>query len=141
MARSIWPVEVADWISRWTALLHETNGWRLSLLLGGMLFARGRLTVASWLRAGELGLHVLDRLLAGLRGEIGGNALLQSVDLRAGVGIGSVGGDGGVDRDVLQLVAQRFLVGARAILHVDRLIDARNGRTACGTGAVLASVP
>lgn len=55
MARSIWPAEVALWISHWTALLHETNGWRLSLLLGGMLFARGRLTVASWLRGGELG--------------------------------------------------------------------------------------
>src|SRR6266568_1226350 len=55
MARSTWPTEVALWISHWTALLHETNGWRLSLLLGGMLFARGRMTVASWLRAGELG--------------------------------------------------------------------------------------
>jgi DDE superfamily endonuclease len=55
MARSTWPAEVALWISHWTALLHETNGWRLSLLLSGMLFARGRLTVASWLRAGELG--------------------------------------------------------------------------------------
>jgi DDE superfamily endonuclease len=55
MARSTWPAEVALWISHGTALLHETNGWRLSLLLGGMLFARGRLTVASWLRAGELG--------------------------------------------------------------------------------------
>src|SRR5438445_12947109 len=55
MARSTWPTEVALWISHWTALLHETNGWRLSLLLGGMLFARGRMTVASGLRAGELG--------------------------------------------------------------------------------------
>jgi hypothetical protein len=50
-----WPVEMALWISHCTALLHQTNGWRLSLLLGGMLFARGRFTVASWLRGGELG--------------------------------------------------------------------------------------
>src|SRR5881409_1169178 len=55
MARLTWPTEVALWITHWTALLHETNGWRLSLLLAGMLFARGRRTVTSWLRAGELG--------------------------------------------------------------------------------------
>ena len=51
MARLTWPTEVALWITHWTALLHETNGWRLSLLLAGMLFARGRLTVASYFKS------------------------------------------------------------------------------------------
>ena len=31
-----------------------TNAWRLQPLMAGMLFARGRLTVSSWLRAGQL---------------------------------------------------------------------------------------
>lgn len=55
MARSSFPVEVAPWISRLANCLHETCRWRLSLLLMGLLFAKGRRTVASWLRAG--GLH------------------------------------------------------------------------------------
>src|SRR5207245_5128034 len=36
-------------------LLHARLAWRLLPLMRGMLFARGRRTVASWLRAGELG--------------------------------------------------------------------------------------
>lgn len=54
MARSSFPVEVAQWISQLANLLHETNGWRLSPLMFGALFAKGRRTVASWLRAGGL---------------------------------------------------------------------------------------
>jgi hypothetical protein len=54
MANWIVPTEVASWISHLACLLHATNAWRLQPLLVGMLFARGRLTVSSWLRAGEL---------------------------------------------------------------------------------------
>jgi hypothetical protein len=54
MARSSFPAEVAPWIKSWASLLHATNAWRLAPLLWGMLFARGRRTVTSWLRAGEL---------------------------------------------------------------------------------------
>lgn len=54
MANWFWPNEVASWIRRLAGLLHATNAWRLQPLLAGMLFARGRLTVSSWLRAGEL---------------------------------------------------------------------------------------
>lgn len=54
MARSSFPAEVALWIDSLSSLLHATHAWRLAPLLWGMLFARGRRTVTSWLRAGEL---------------------------------------------------------------------------------------
>lgn len=55
MAYSILPAEVALWISQLSRVLHETCAWRLVPLATGLLFARGRRTVASWLRAGGLG--------------------------------------------------------------------------------------
>jgi DDE superfamily endonuclease len=55
MANTFLPTELASWITQLACLLHATNAWRLRPLLVGMLFARGRLTVSSWLRAGELG--------------------------------------------------------------------------------------
>src|SRR5262245_50198202 len=54
MAAIILPAEVWLWISRLASVLHQTNAWRLGRLLAGMLFSRGRRTVASWLRAGGL---------------------------------------------------------------------------------------
>ena len=53
MARSNWqcPSEWSEW-SRWLAAgLHARNRWRLPILLVGILFAHGRRTVTSWLRA------------------------------------------------------------------------------------------
>ena len=45
------PEEWSQW-SEWLAAgLHGRCRWRLPILLGGILFARGRRTVASWLRA------------------------------------------------------------------------------------------
>jgi len=54
MARLSFAAEVAPWIRSLANLLHATHAWRLAPLLWGMLFARGRRTVTSWLRAGEL---------------------------------------------------------------------------------------
>ena len=54
MASGILPTEVTLWIANLACLLHATNAWRLEPLLVGMLYARGRLTVSSWLRGGEL---------------------------------------------------------------------------------------
>lgn len=54
MAAWTLPVEVTLWIQSLANLLHATHAWRLMPLLWGMLFARGRRTVTSWLRAGEL---------------------------------------------------------------------------------------
>jgi DDE superfamily endonuclease len=49
------PAPVATWIEQFSGSLHGRLAWRLLPLLTGMLFAQGRRTVASWLRAGELG--------------------------------------------------------------------------------------
>jgi hypothetical protein len=49
------PPQVTSWIDELSGPLHGRLAWRLLLLITGMLFARGRRTVASWLRAGELG--------------------------------------------------------------------------------------
>lgn len=54
MARTSFPGEVAQWIAQLAGLLHATCAWRLAPLLGGLLFAKGRRTVASWLRGGGL---------------------------------------------------------------------------------------
>lgn len=53
MAKTNWqcPDEWAEW-SEWLAAgLHARNRWRLPVLLTGILFAVGRRTVTSWLRA------------------------------------------------------------------------------------------
>jgi hypothetical protein len=48
------PREVASSICRMSGLLDGRNAWRLCPLFVGALFARGRRTVANWLRAGGL---------------------------------------------------------------------------------------
>jgi hypothetical protein len=54
---AIWklPPHVATWINDLSQPLHGRLAWRLLPLLSGVLFAQGRRTVASWLRAGGLG--------------------------------------------------------------------------------------
>src|SRR5947199_7475007 len=49
------PAELVWWITQLSQPLHGRLAWRLLPLLSGMLFAQGRRTVASWLRAGDLG--------------------------------------------------------------------------------------
>lgn len=49
------PPQVSNWIEQLSQPLHGRLAWRLLPLLTGMLFAQGRRTVASWLRAGGLG--------------------------------------------------------------------------------------
>jgi hypothetical protein len=49
------PVEWSEWLA-WLAMgLHGRCRWRLPILIYGILFARGRRTVASWLRAAGVG--------------------------------------------------------------------------------------
>jgi DDE superfamily endonuclease len=50
------PAELASWVHRLEAMLHQRLAGRLTTVLLGMLFARGRRTVASWLRAAHVGL-------------------------------------------------------------------------------------
>jgi hypothetical protein len=55
MAMQKYPVEWSEWIA-WLAMgLHGRCRWRLPILIYGILFARGRRTVASWLRAAGVG--------------------------------------------------------------------------------------
>jgi DDE superfamily endonuclease len=46
--------DVSTWIKRLSHLLDPRSSWRLLPLLTGLLFATGRRTVSSWLRAGDL---------------------------------------------------------------------------------------
>ena len=48
------PADVTSWVERLAGILHQAVAWRLPPLLVGLLFARGRKTIASWLRAGGL---------------------------------------------------------------------------------------
>jgi len=53
MAKANWrcPDDWSDWNEWLAAGLHARNRWRLPLLLTGILFAGGRRTVSTWLRA------------------------------------------------------------------------------------------
>lgn len=54
MATPYLTAEVTSWIGRQASLLDARVSWRLLPLLSGLLFATGRRTVSSWLRAGDL---------------------------------------------------------------------------------------
>lgn len=49
------PVELVLWITHLSQPLHGRLAWRLLPLMSGLLFAQGRRTVASWLRAAKVG--------------------------------------------------------------------------------------
>jgi hypothetical protein len=49
------PPDVALWIAHLASALHGRLAFRLSILFTGLLFARGRRTVTSWLRAAGIG--------------------------------------------------------------------------------------
>jgi hypothetical protein len=52
-----WPLppEIVLWVAHLATPLHARHAWRLLPLLRGLLFAKGRRTVAAWLRAAGLG--------------------------------------------------------------------------------------
>jgi hypothetical protein len=45
------PEDWRQWVAWWTSALNSPTRWRLPIVLVGLLFARGRRTVSSWLRA------------------------------------------------------------------------------------------
>ena len=55
MATPYLTADVTGWIKRLASLLDPRFDWRLLPLMTGLLFATGRRTVSSWLRAAELG--------------------------------------------------------------------------------------
>src|SRR5262249_38233192 len=52
-----WPLppDIVLWVTQLATPLHARHAWRLLLLLRGLLFAKGRRTVAAWLRAAGVG--------------------------------------------------------------------------------------
>ena len=54
------PKEWSEWTAWLGAGLHGRCRWRLPVLLLGILFAKGRRTAASWLRAVGVGIHFSD---------------------------------------------------------------------------------
>lgn len=49
------PQDWQQWVEWLSAGLHARNRWRLALIIMGMVFARGRRTVTTWLRAVGIG--------------------------------------------------------------------------------------
>ena len=60
MATNRCPQEWSEWVEWLGAGLHGRCRWRLPILLGGMLFATGRRTAASWLRAAGISSEFSD---------------------------------------------------------------------------------
>jgi hypothetical protein len=60
MATPCLTVGVKAWIERMSCVLDSRSSWKLLPLLTGLLFATGRRTVSSWLRAGDLSRHYQD---------------------------------------------------------------------------------
>jgi hypothetical protein len=60
MAQYRCPPEWSQWIDDVSEALHADNRWRLVRPMGGMLFAQGRRTVASWLRAAGVSGDIQD---------------------------------------------------------------------------------
>ena len=54
------PKEWSEWVEWLAAGLHARNRWRLPVLMGGMLFAFGRRTVTTWLRAAGISTDYAD---------------------------------------------------------------------------------
>jgi hypothetical protein len=54
MATLCLTTDAAAWIKRLASLLDARVSWRLAPLMAGLLFATGRRTISSWLRAGGL---------------------------------------------------------------------------------------
>jgi len=60
MAAPCLTADVTAWINRLASLLDPRYRWRLLPLMAGLLFATGRRTVSSWLRAAALGKDYQD---------------------------------------------------------------------------------
>src|SRR5580692_3102627 len=54
MATPCLTTQLTAWIEGLAGLLDRRNSWRLLPMVTGLLFATGRRTVSSWLRAGEV---------------------------------------------------------------------------------------
>jgi hypothetical protein len=109
--------EVAGGIKQLAGVLHGRLAWRLLPLMTGMLFAQGRRTVSSWLRAGQLG-HDYQAYYYFL-GSLG-----RKVKTVAGLLV----------RQVAQQVVQEMAPGERILLALDDTPTKRYGPCVEGAG-------
>ena len=113
MARPCLTTDVATWIDRLAGVLDARVAWRLLPLMAGLLFATGRRTVSSWLRAGELSKDYQDYYY--FLGIVGRKAKLVAGRL-------------------LQIVAERIAPSGRILLAIDDTPSKRYGPKVEGAG-------
>lgn len=107
------PTDWQQWVDWLAAGLHGRNRWRLSLLIMGIVFAAGRRTVTTWLRA------------AGIHDEFAGYYyFLQPLGRKAKQLAGRL----------LTLLLTRLPVGGRLLFAVDDSPTKRYGRKVQGAG-------
>jgi hypothetical protein len=107
------PVEVSGWITQLAGGLHGRLAWRLQPLLSGLLFGRGRRTVAEWLRAAGLGQDF--RLYYYFLGSLGRNTSLLAAKL-------------------LRIALERIAPGDRLLFAIDDTPTERYGKHVEGAG-------
>ena len=113
MASWRFPTELASWIATLAALLDARVEHQLARMLWGLLFARGRRTVSSWLRALGVRRHYEEHYY--FLGSLG-----RKCEQVAGA--------------VLRLVARQLVVGPRVLLALDDTPTKRYGPKVEGAG-------
>jgi DDE superfamily endonuclease len=113
MARPCMTASVKAWIDQLASLLDERVAWRLLPLMTGLLFATGRRTVSSWLRAGQLSKDYQDYYY--FLTTVG-----RKVEMLAG--------------RLLRIVAQVVEPGERVVLAIDDTPSKRYGPKVEGAG-------
>ena len=113
MASWQFPAELASWIVTLAAVLDARVQHQLSLMFCGLLFARGRRTVTSWLRALGVRRHYEDHYY--FLGSLG-----RKCESVAGC--------------VLRLIARQLPVGPRVLLALDDTPTKRYGPKVEGAG-------
>jgi DDE superfamily endonuclease len=113
MATPLLTADVKAWVNQLAGLLDARVAWRLLPLLTGLLFATGRRTVSSWLRAGQLSDDYQDYYYFL-------STLGRKVDLLAG--------------KLLRLVVAVIVPGDRILLAIDDTPSKRYGPKVEGAG-------
>jgi hypothetical protein len=113
MAKQCLTSDVSAWIQRLACLLEARLSWRLLPLLTGLLFATGRRTVSSWLRAGHLSNEYQDYYYFL-------SALGRKVELLAGA--------------LLRIVVEVLAPQGRIVLAIDDTPSKRYGPHVEGAG-------
>jgi len=113
MATWHFPPEMESWFDRMSFLLDKRNAWRLCPMLVGALFAVGRRTISSWLRAGGLSKDYKDSYY-----------FLSSVGRKVQMVAGSL----------LSIVVKKVAPDARVWLALDDTVTKRYGPHVEGAG-------